>query len=108
MSRLATVSGLEVAVLDEFEVADMFWGADEAEVVVDDEAPNQLNRWLSFLAAGWLPEAGDSCEDDAPLLTPKTDAMPCGSLTAGDADASKSKFCDTGPFALKSSSTFSD
>lgn len=46
MSRLATVSGLDVAVLDEFEV---FWGTDEAEV--DDDAPNQLNRWLSFLIA---------------------------------------------------------
>lgn len=51
MSRLATVSGLEVAVLDEFEVADMFWGTEEADVEVDDDAPNQLNRWLSFLVA---------------------------------------------------------
>lgn len=43
ISRLPTVSGLDVAVLDEFEVTDMFWGADEAEVDAED-APNQLNR----------------------------------------------------------------
>lgn len=106
LERLATIGGVA---LDEVEVAEMFWGAEDADVDVDDA--NHPNRWLSFLpppppvADDEDTSDGDSKDDPVALFTPNDDAMPCKSLTAEDVDASSSKLCDDGTLALNSNST---
>lgn len=53
--------------LDDVDVTDIFWTADDVEV--DDDDANQLNKLLSFLltpvAACWCPEADDTTDGDS-------------------------------------------
>lgn len=94
--------------LDEFEVTDKLFAADDAEVEVDEA--NHPNRFDSFLVAPVEVDdtiEGDSKDEPVVLLTPNDEAMPCRSFAADDVDASKSKFCDVAIFPPKSTSMFS-
>lgn len=97
------VGGLAVVALDEFDVMDELWTAEEAEVDVDEA--NHPKRFDSFFAAPVVD--GDSCDEPVVLLTPNDDVRPWRSFAAADVDASKSKFCELATFPPKSNSTLS-